>query len=240
MKNKKVLLLDNSVEFGAALKEKLESSCELRACYHGEEAGEILRSYEPDVIVMDAALSEMDRPTLPQQLTAMRKRPAIILTTYFMCPFVEKVALECGAAMILVKPCCIGALADYILAAMEYDVGLRIPTPIGSMLMQLNIPCKRRGFVYLESCIEMCSKEPGLPLTKVVYPLVAKQFSSTAEAVERAIRQVIHETWIHHRNGVWKHYFGTARNGAVPRPTNAEMISRLSEVHRHSQLREYA
>ena len=56
--------------------------------------------------------------------------------------------------------------------------------------------------------------------------------------MERAIRQVIHESWDKRDDRVWRMYFACGREGMIPRPTNAEFISRLAERYRQSLERE--
>lgn len=236
---KKVLIADTAVEFCQVLAQTLEGSFALRICHNGLEAEELLQFYRPDVLVMDLALPGLDGIALLQRIQAMSHRPKILLTTRFFSPYIEHAISSFGVDMVLIKPCNISAVADRVFdLADSWELPAAAPvvpkTCVSSMLMDLEIPSKRRGFIYLEMCIELYMENPGLPLTKAIYPAVAKKYNSQGEAVERAIRQVIHETWAHRDDRVWRMYFNAGRDGILPRPTNAEFISRLAERQRQS------
>jgi two-component system response regulator (stage 0 sporulation protein A) len=234
---KKILIADTAVEFCEALAQTLESKFDLRICHDGLEAEALIRAYEPDVLVMDLTLPNLDGITLLGRISILRKRPKILLTTRFISPYIEHVISGFGVDLVMVKPCNIGAMTDRVLD-LTTSRGNLTPVPmrqrnsVSSMLMDLDIPVKRRGFIYLEMCIELCAEKPGQPLTKLIYPAVAKHYGTKAEAVERAIRQAIHETWARRDEKIWRMYFHSGRNGEVPRPTNAEFISRLAERQR--------
>ncbi len=234
---KKVLIADTAVEFCQALAQTLDSSLSLRICHNGLEAEELVRLCSPDVLVMDLALPGLDGIALLQRIAAMPKRPKILLTTRFFSSYIEHAISSFGVDMVLVKPCNPVAVAERVLdLADSWETPampqIRPRSCVSSMLMDLDIPSKRRGFLYLEMCIQMYMDDPGLPLTKEIYPAVAKKYHSHGEAVERAIRQVIHETWANRDDRVWRMYFRAGRNGLLHRPTNAEFISCLAERQR--------
>lgn len=244
MEVKKVLVADTAVEFCQALVQRLDSSLVVRICHNGLEAEELLEYYRPDVLVMDLALPGLDGIALLQRMEGLTKRPKILLTTRFYSPYIEHAICSFGVDMVLIKPCNIQAVADRVLDLADSWQAparpqTRVRSCVSSMLMDLDIPSKRRGFTYLEMCIEMYTENPGQPLTKVIYPAVAKRYHTQVDAVERAIRQVIHETWANRDDRVWRMYFRAGRSGVLPRPTNAEFISRLAERQRQD-IRELA
>lgn len=238
---KKILVADTAVEFCQALAQMMQNDFSVRICHDGLEADALLQSDTPDVVVMDLALPNLDGITLLQRISTLRKRPKILLTTRFTSSYIENAISSFGVDLVVVKPCNIEAMADRILDLIDIErdvvaIPFRQRSSISSMLMDLDIPAKRRGFAYLEMCIELYMEKPGQSLTKVIYPAVAKQYDTKADAVERAMRQVIHETWAKGDNRTWRMYFRPARNGEIPRPTNGEFISRLAELQRQSYL----
>jgi hypothetical protein len=157
-----------------------------------------------------------------------------------MSPYVETIIAGLGVDMVVPKPCKVEILAERIEDLTEEEetqLMLRFQprTTVSSMLMELNIPSKRRGFVYLEKGIRQYLQQPGQALTKTIYPELAREHFTQPEAVERAIRQVIHESWEKRDDRVWRMYFSSGREGIIPRPTNAEFISRLAEQFKQSQ-----
>ena len=61
-------------------------------------------------------------------------------------------------------------------------------------------------------------------------PAVAALCGSKASQVERSIRSAIQTAWLHRDEVAWAIYFAPRQDGQVPRPTNAELISRLAEA----------
>lgn len=244
MEKKKVLVADAAADFCRALADVLESSYTLQLCHDGREVEPLLQSFVPDVLVMDLALPGLDGITLLGRINTLSRRPKLLVTTPFLSPYIEQALSNCKADMIMVKPCSLrameGHIQDMIAEAEPVPVlTLHRCSSVPSMLMELNIPAKRRGFTYLQMCVELYMENPGAPLTKVIYPAVAKQYATRVDAVERAMRQVIHETWDNRDDRVWRRYFHPLRDGQIPRPTNAEFISSLAEILKQSA-REYA
>ena len=240
MKDKRILIAEASPEFSEQLCDILDGSYRLSVCYSGLTVKKLLEEFCPDVLVMDLALPGMDGLTLLQQICTMPLRPRILLTTCFMSLYVEMTIAGLDVDMVMLKPCNVEILAERI-EDMLLEEGshrmlrLQPRTTVASMLMELNIPSKRRGFTYLEKSIRQYLKQPGQALTKTIYPDVAQAHFTQPEAVERAIRQVVHESWAKRNDRVWRMYFSPGREGVIPRPTNAEFISRLAERYRESQ-----
>lgn len=240
MENKKILIAETSMEFSEQLCNILGGSYDIRVCHSGLSVKGLLNDFGPDVLVMDLALPGMDGISLLKQISEMSFRPRILLTTCFMSPYVEAVIAELGVDMVVRKPCKVEILAERIQDMMEDEessVVMRLEprSTIASMLMDLNIPSKRRGFRYLEQGIKQYMERPGQALTKTIYPDVAREYFTNSQAVERAIRQVIHESWERRDDKVWRMYFSSGREGIIPRPTNAEFISRMAERYRQSR-----
>lgn len=240
MEEKKILIAETSVEFSDQLCDILEKDYDLRVCHSGLSVKGLLEDFSPDVLVMDLALPGLDGISLLKQMATLSCRPRILLTTCFMSHYVEATIAGLGVDMVVLKPCKVEILAERIedLTLEEEPqllVRLHHRSTISSMLLELNIPSKRRGFAYLEKCIRQYMKQPGQALTKTIYPEVAREHFTQPEAVERAIRQAIHESWEKRDDRVWRNYFTPGREGVIPRPTNGEFISRLAERYREAQ-----
>lgn len=239
MGNKKILIAETSVEFSEQLCNILGGNYDIRVCHSGLSVKELLKDFCPDVLVMDLALPGMDGISLLKQISALALRPRILLTTCFMSPYVEAAIAGLGVDMVMLKPCKVEILTERIQDLMEDEepqamMRLKPRYTIASMLMDLNIPSKRRGFKYLEQGIKQYMERPGQALTKTIYPDVAREYYTNPQAVERAIRQVIHESWARRDDKVWRMYFSSGREGIIPRPTNAEFISRMAERYKQT------
>ncbi len=92
---------------------------------------------------------------------------------------------------------------------------------------RLGVPPQFRGYRYITEAVVVLAEEwpAELPVTKVVYPVVAKRFGTTAPRVERAIRHAVGVLWdrFHDRcAGVLGE--DVMREG---RPSNSKMLYRI-------------
>ena len=62
-------------------------------------------------------------------------------------------------------------------------------------------------------------------VTKLMYPTVAKQFSTTPSRVERAIRHAIEIAWDRGDIDILNSFFGYTVNTGKGKPTNSEFIA---------------
>jgi two-component system response regulator (stage 0 sporulation protein A) len=198
---------------------------------------EMVEDFQPDVLVMDLALPGLDGISLLRQISELPGRPRILVTTCFMSQYVESAIAGFGVDMVVLKPCKAEILVERIQDLTQGEeprsmLSLQPCTSVSSMLMHLNIPSKRRGFKYLERGINLYLERPGQAVTKTLYPDIAAAYDTQSKAVERAIRQVIHESWAVRDDKVWRLYFQSGREGIIPRPTNAEFISTIAERYR--------
>ena len=76
-------------------------------------------------------------------------------------------------------------------------------------------------------------------VTKVLYPTVAKKFSTTTSRVERAIRHAIEVAWDRGDVDVLSSYFGYTILNSRGKPTNSEFIAMIADKLRleHSMVK---
>lgn len=72
--------------------------------------------------------------------------------------------------------------------------------------------------------------EPGMVITKELYPRVAKEFGSTPGRVERAMRHAIETAWDRGDLGTINSCFGYSINPEKGKPTVGEFVSRMARV----------
>ena len=66
-------------------------------------------------------------------------------------------------------------------------------------------------------------------ITKILYPAVAKKFSTTSSRVERAIRHAIEVAWDRGDVDVLNSYFGYTIHNLRGKPTNSEFIAMIAD-----------
>ena len=102
---------------------------------------------------------------------------------------------------------------------------------ITEIIHQVGIPAHIKGYHYLRDSIIMSVKDPGVinSVTKVLYPAVAKKYSTTSSRVERAIRHAIEVAWDRGDVEVLNSYFGYTVHNDRGKPTNSEFIAMISD-----------
>lgn len=233
---RKLLIADGSAAFCGALTDMLGGAYETRICCDGIQTRALLEEFRPDVLVLDLTLPGLDGIAVLRELAGRSQRPAILVTTRLLSPYIQHAVEALDVDYLVVKPCDIRALADRIHDLAQEPLAPQILTSpelsASNMLLDLDISIKRRGFRCLETAVVLFSQNPGQSMTKELYPAVARQCGGNGEAVERAIRGAVHAAWERRDEAAWRRYFRPCRGGMVPRPTNTAFIAALAECLR--------
>lgn len=93
------------------------------------------------------------------------------------------------------------------------------------------MPAHIKGYQYLRTAIMMTVEDTDMinSVTKVLYPSVAKKFSTTSSRVERAIRHAIEVAWDRGDVDVLNSYFGYTIQNQRGKPTNSEFIAMIAD-----------
>ncbi len=240
MDGRKLLIADGSEEFRSALADLLRLSYQVRVCGDGQEALSILRSFHPDILVLDLMLPGLDGISLLHTAALDNICPVVLATTRFLTDYISESVDRLGISYVMVKPCDLRATADRI-----NDLTQRLQQPIVShpdprtqvsnLLVNLGISTKLRGYAYLREAVLLMARDPEQSITKILYPAVGNICSCNRQQVERSIRSAIEKAWLHRDNRIWQLYFPPGSDGVIPRPSNAVFISRLADCLRLQQ-----
>jgi DNA-binding response OmpR family regulator len=100
----RVLVVDDDAETTDLLKIILESNAfEVVATNTGEEGVQLARTNQPDVIIVDLLMPEMDGLTVCQAIREFSNTPIVVLSAYDR-PGTAEQALQLGADDYLLKP----------------------------------------------------------------------------------------------------------------------------------------
>lgn len=235
MDRKKLLVAEGTEDFRTALTDALRGAFQIRECSEGNLAMEMLRRFQPDILVLDLMLPGLDGISLLQMAAAAGIKPMVLATTRFVSDYVLEAIDRLGIEYLMVKPCDVRATVARI-----GDLSRRVrevaptakPDPatyVTNLLLTLGIPTKLKGYGYLRESVVQMSKDPTQSITKELYPSVAQICGGAASHVERSIRSAIHTAWDRRDDRVWSMYFTPDSSGSIPRPTNAAFISRLAD-----------
>ena len=178
------------------------------------------------------------------------KKPIICIISGVDNPHFEQQVLSAGADYYFLKPVDADIIAERIsqLASWKgkssdkYPPAENIITAIGKdnddlelivseIMHQIGVPAHIKGYQYLREAIILSINNTEMmnSVTKLLYPTVAKTFSTTASRVERAIRHAIEVAWDRGDVDVLSSYFGYTIQNTRGKPTNSEFIAMISD-----------
>lgn len=229
MEKRRVLIAESSGEFARQIVEHMGDELELLTVQDGQEAMRQLVSFQPEILVLDLLLPGMDGISLLQQAGREQCCPAVLATTRLLSSYMAHWLDIFGVEYVMVKPCEASVVAERI---KDLARQLKMPvltgpdrrTLISNLLMDLGVPTKLKGYLYLREAIARFSANPMQAITKELYTVVGGRCGATYIQVERALRTAIETAWLNGDRQIWRRYFvGNTR------PTNGAFISRLAQ-----------
>ncbi|MBQ7475264.1 MAG: sporulation transcription factor Spo0A [Clostridia bacterium] len=252
MRAVKILIADENAEMRKKVREviKARGIGSVTEAATGDEALSALRSEKFDVVVCDAWLDRVDGVSLIRRCTeAGGGGPSFILTSPTASQKLFMEANRAGAEVCMTKPVDYAALADHIGTILKNrgltsDGGpaasdgksdapdpVDIETQVTKIIHQIGVPAHIKGYQYLRTAIMMTVSDSNIinSVTKVLYPSVAKQYSTTTSRVERAIRHAIEVAWDRGDVDTLNSYFGYTIQNSRGKPTNSEFIAMIAD-----------
>ena len=226
----KLLIADSSEPFTDALKEVFENDFDLQICQDGETALEMLLDLQPDALVINLSLPFKDGLTVLQESA---HRPKVILAiASYLNDYIEQAAIDLGVQFIAIMPTVNSLrvrLMDMICSTFTPKEDLQGQTVVH--LHILNFLTHLDGYQQLRVGIPLYFRDPGMRLSKELYPAIAKHFGLADDrTVEHSIRKSISSAWDRRDPVVWAKYFPPGPDGVAHCPTNKEFISRIAQL----------
>lgn len=243
----KALIADGNEEFCDHLRVTLEKDFGYEVvgvAHDGMRTVTMLKELRPDVMIMDMALTKLDGMSVLKAASALEKRPVTLVTSSFMTEYVAVMTTNMGVQYFMMKPCDPSAVAERVAEMcnaenMHKTGGLltRRPTEINveamvtSIIHEIGVPAHIKGYQYLREAIKIAVDDMEVinAITKVLYPQVAKAFSTTPSRVERAIRHAIEVAWDRGDLETLQRFFGYTVSNTKGKPTNSEFIALIAD-----------
>lgn len=230
----KLLIADSSDEFRESLAQVLSKGCTVRTCRSGAQALELLRSFHPDILVMDLMLAELDGLTLLQMAIQAGIRPRVLVTANYFSPYVRSVLNRLEVDYCMQKPCSLQAIfcriADFVAETVPVmPEEINEDDLVASMLLQLGFGAHLDGFRYLCKAIPLFRMDTGQAITKELYVAVGEIYNKDARQVERSIRSAIESAYKRRSDAQWAQYFTPGPGGCVPKLSNGKFIAHLAQ-----------
>ena len=247
----RVAIADDNAQLREMVSQFLARQSGMEICgtaSNGVEAIRLVQEQEPDVLICDLIMPQMDGYTVLERLSAMElnKRPCVIaLTALGRDDFIAR-AVDLGVSYYMVKPFDMTVLAQRIYEAageqtradalcarlvQSDEGGESMEERIANLFLMVGIPAHIKGYQYLREAVRMVLDNPELTgrITKELYPGIARRFGTTSSKVERAIRHAIEVAWNRGRVEALDEAFGKNVCSLDDKPTNGEFIALVSD-----------
>ncbi|MBO5726713.1 MAG: sporulation transcription factor Spo0A [Clostridia bacterium] len=246
-KKLKVVVADTSTELGNACRQAFdEYGMETNLCEKdGFKLLDCVKKIKPDVVVADVFMPNLDILGVLDNInnSDMNEKPMVMAISSYDNPMLEKETLSAGANYYFIKPFDIKTMADRIVKVSSWrginrndnsksgvDSG-DLELMITEIIHQIGVPAHIKGYHYLREAImlSVTDSEVVNSVTKILYPTVAKKYSTTSSRVERAIRHAIEVAWDRGDIDVLNSYFGYTIQNDRGKPTNSEFIAMIAD-----------
>lgn len=246
-KNLKVMLASEGNDFGQTCAGVLRSyGCDVRMiAKNGAEVLNKTEKEEPDVVLMDAFMSSIDALGVLKEIPKLKigKKPLVMVMSSVDNQRFEQEVLSAGADYYFLKPFDMEMMAERITQMTGWKNGSNfksihnssgsadLEVIVSDIMHQIGVPAHIKGYQYLREAIILSINDNEMmnSVTKVLYPTVAKTFSTTSSRVERAIRHAIEVAWDRGDVDVLSSYFGYTIQNSRGKPTNSEFIAMISD-----------
>ena len=227
----KILIADKSLAFAKQVAGRFSGDYEIRICENGAQVLDVCRLWRPDYMLLDMGLTMVDGLTILRTLhSSLQMVRVLAKTSCVYSGYVMQTLADLGISYVLPDPCTVTAAVSQLNSLMDAqeDTPWDADEWILSLLLHLGFQPGKGGFACTCEGMRVMNGDPTMPVTKVVYPLVAHICGGTPERVERAIRGAIERAWKNRDDRVWQYYFSPGRDGQIRCPTNGEFLSRMA------------
>ena len=251
-----VAIADDNEKIVKRLREIVGSDEELQVvgtAKDGEEAYEMIKNKEPDIVLLDIVMPKLDGLTVMDKIKNdknIKKHPAFIIITAIGREAIMEDAFSRGAEYYIMKPfdnrvvinrikhtCCPETQkGNDVRKANAYE---KKPDPeeqnlegiVTDIIHEIGVPAHIKGYQYLREAIIMSVTDMDMlnAITKILYPGIAKKYQTTPSRVERAIRHAIEVAWSRGKMDTIDELFGYTIHNGKGKPTNSEFIALIAD-----------
>lgn len=242
----KVGIADDNQEFCQFLQDYFSTQKEIQITeivHNGLDALKIISECKVDVILLDMIMPKMDGLGVLQCLKDRNQkiRPKIIIFSAFGQEEITRSAINLGVDYYILKPFDLEILKQRIIELAkdpiesvvmnQRKVNKELEVEVVKIMESLKIPIQYKGYAYLQNAIILTVQQPALvkEITKRLYPLIADQFNTTINRVERAMRFAIETAWNKGDVNILHELFGYCVDDKKGKPTNASFIAKISD-----------
>ncbi len=248
----RILIADANPDFSSLVSDLVAGEKDMEivgTADNGADALTLIEELEPDVLLLELVLPKLDGLELLRRLGESGRRVHVIVLSGFVNAQVVGECSALGADYFISKPCDPAALLIRIrqlggaergeAALPGYELGAarqsrgeaELESVVTDIIHEIGVPAHIKGYQYLREAIILTIRDMDMinAVTKVLYPEVARKFSTTPSRVERAIRHAIEVAWDRGDIEVLQKFFGYTVSNIKGKPTNSEFIAMIAD-----------
>lgn len=243
MERKFKVLIGESDEFGKeCARELAKAGFETASCAKdGEKVISALGAQRFDAVLIDAFMPNADAIDVLEYLShSGDEKPLVLVLSSADSDRLEEQLMGEGADYYMLKPVSPQSVARKLERLSVWKSrqsgkpavnDLDIEVVISDIMRQIGVPAHIKGYQYLRTAIRLSVSDTEMlaSVTKLLYPTVAKMYSTTPSRVERAIRHAIEVAWDRGDVDVLSSYFGYTIQSQRGKPTNSEFIAMIAD-----------
>jgi two-component system response regulator (stage 0 sporulation protein A) len=256
MEKLNVAIADDNERMLRLLGEIIESDDELNVigtAKDGEEAYNVIKTNEPDVVLLDIVMPKLDGLGVLDRVRndkTIRKHPTFIMISAIGQERITEDAFQLGADYYIMKPFDNDMVINRIKRVREkgnvssaevrkvnaYEradelAERNLEADVTEIIHEIGVPAHIKGYQYLRDAIVMSVNDVDMlnSITKVLYPTIAKKYQTTSSRVERAIRHAIEVAWSRGKMDTIDEMFGYTIHNGKGKPTNSEFIALITD-----------
>ena len=254
----RVLIADPNEDFQLLMKSLLSQEGDMEAAGTSSDGSDALAKIEalhPDVVLLELVQPRLDGLGVLRKLAEKDSAPPVVVLTGFVNAHVVAECAELGAAYFLSKPCdtpeliqrlrqcaqagkkplsVTGTRSSAAIAPEAKADNASLESVVTDIIHEIGVPAHIKGYQYLREAIILTINDMDAinAVTKVLYPEVAKKFSTTPSRVERAIRHAIEVAWDRGDVETLQKFFGYTVSGVkvLYSQTSSKKMSPFSET----------
>ena len=256
MEKLKVAIADDNERMLRLLGNIIESDEELNVigvARDGEEAYNVIKSKEPDVVLLDIVMPKLDGLGVLDRVNndkSIKKHPTFIMISAIGQEKITEDAFNLGADYYIMKPfdndMVLNRIKHVRSSAKAKNTEIRkvnayekaedlcernLEADVTEIIHEIGVPAHIKGYQYLRDAIVMSVGDMDMlnSITKVLYPTIAKKYQTTSSRVERAIRHAIEVAWSRGKMDTIDEMFGYTIHNGKGKPTNSEFIALITD-----------
>ena len=227
----RILVADTTQAIGKAIITKFGGEFEIQTCCDGDRTLDLIRTFQPEILVLDVMLPGVDGLSLLRGLRASGIGTKVIALSRVVHDYAVAQLMEQGVCCVLTKPCAMRLLFTHI-----RQLAFRIEHPdftewcveneVDYILLSLGFRMGPNRYRCVAEGIMMRYETPDCSM-KQLYIDVARICGGNYSSVEKAIRNAIENAYLNGNPALWALYFSPDSKREKAYPSNEEFIARI-------------